>query len=369
MTSERITSQSIINQIEMLIDDLIHIEDHGECTFTTKDKGSVSDKKWQDWNWAQGVALYGLYKYAKLRNSQQMYKEIEKWYDVCLKEEVKEKNVNFMAPILALSFIYEEKPDDRILPHLKSWADWAMNQLPKTKFHGFQHTVFVAENKGQLWDDTLMMAVLALAKIGVLLEEPGYIAEAERQFLVHTTFLMDRKTNLWFHGWTFEEGNNFGEALWARGNCWITIAIPELFDILGDKISPAIRMFLTDVLESQVEALITFQDEKGPWHTLINDPSSYIEISGTFGFAYGLLKASHMGIIDPGKYQEKGVKAIRGALPYIVDGKVGNVSAGTGVGRNADFYKNIAITDMPYGPALAILALTEYLKDETLSGK
>lgn len=363
MERNQITKSEIITKIEKLIQGLVQIEDHGECTFATEGKGTVSDKAWKDWNWAQGVALYGLYKYAKVMKSESAYAEIEEWFDELLQQEVKEKNINFMAPILTLAFVYEENHDESLVNHLRTWGDWAIKELPKTNFHGFQHTVFTTSNEGQLWDDTLMMAVLALAKIGVLLNEPGYIAEAERQFLVHTTFLMDRKTNLWFHGWSFDGNHNFGEALWARGNCWITIAIPELFDILGEKISLSTKLFLTDVLENQVKALILYQDKQGPWHTLINDNSSYIEISGTLGFAYGILKASHMEILTAEIYQEAGNRAVLGALSYIQDGKVANVSAGTGVGNNLEFYKKISLTDMPYGPALAILALTEYLNN------
>lgn len=363
MQKNQITQAEVVTKIEELIQGLVQIEDHGECTFATAGKGTVSDKAWKDWNWAQGVALYGLYKYGKTTKSELAYAEIQKWYDELLQQDIEDKNINFMAPILTLAFVYEENHDESLIKHLRVWGKWAMEELPKTNFHGFQHTVFTTANRGQLWDDTLMMAVLALAKIGILLNEPLYIAEAERQFLVHTTFLMDRKTKLWFHGWSFEGNHNFGEALWARGNCWITIAIPELFDILGEKISLATKLFLTDVLENQVKALLVYQEDDGPWHTLIDDTSSYIEISGTLGFAYGILRACQLGILDTKVYQEAGIRAVLGSLPYIQNGKVANVSAGTGVGNDLDFYKKIALTDMPYGPAIAILALTEYLKN------
>ena len=83
-----------------------------------------------------------------------------------------------------------------------------------------------------MWDDTLMMSVLPLAKIGLLLDRPHYVEEAKRQFLVHIKYLFDRQTGLWFHGWTFDGRHNFAGALWARGNCWVTIAIPEIIEML-----------------------------------------------------------------------------------------------------------------------------------------
>ncbi len=63
-----------------------------------------------------------------------------------------------------------------------------------------------------------MMTVMPLAKIGMLLNRPHYIREAKHQFLLHIQYLSDRKSGLFFHGWTFEDGgHNFAEGRWARG--------------------------------------------------------------------------------------------------------------------------------------------------------
>ena len=92
-----------------------------------------------------------------------------------------------------------------------------MDGLPRTEEDGFQHIVFNSENRQQLWDDTLMMSVLPLAKIGKLLDRPHYVEEARRQFMLHIKYLVDRKTGLWFHGWTFDGRHHFAEcAVGAR---------------------------------------------------------------------------------------------------------------------------------------------------------
>lgn len=47
---------------------------------------------------------------------------------------------------------------------------------------------------------------------------------AKYQFLLHTQYLMDHQSGLWYHGWEFDgkgSGHNFAKALWARGNCWV----------------------------------------------------------------------------------------------------------------------------------------------------
>ncbi len=238
-----------------------------------------------------------------------------------------------------------------------------MNDMPRTKEDGLQHMTYGPENKNQLWDDTLMMTVLPLAKIGMLFNRQDYIEEAKKQFLIHIKYLSDRKTGLWFHGWTFEENHHYAEALWARGNCWITIAIPEIIEILELEEGDGFRAFLIDTLNRQVEALAKYQDKSGLWHTLINDQTSYLEASATAGFAYGILKSVHKGYIAE-TYKEVGLKAIQGLINEIAeDGAVQKVSVGTGMGDTLDFYKEIKITPMPYGQSLAVLALAEYLQE------
>jgi unsaturated rhamnogalacturonyl hydrolase len=113
-----------------------------------------------------------------------------------------------------------------------------------------------------------------------------------------------------------------------------------------------------------VNSLVRFQDESGMWHTLIDDPTSYVESSATCGFGYGILKAVHTGLIDPA-FEATARKALKPMLGYIADtGVVNQVSYGTPMGRESkDFYKNIELRQMPYGQALAMLFLAECLID------
>ena len=98
------------------------------------------------------------------------------------------------------------------------------------------------------------------------------------------------------------------------------------------------------------------------WHTLVDDPASYVETSATCGFAYGILKAVHEWLIDK-EYELCAIKALKPVLSYIGDdGIVSQVSYGTAMGRESkQFYKEIEIKSMPYGQAMAILFLLELI--------
>jgi unsaturated rhamnogalacturonyl hydrolase len=205
------------------------------------------------------------------------------------------------------------------------------------------------------------MSVLPLAKIGLLLDRPDFVEEAKRQFMVHIKYLADRKTGLWFHGWTFLGRHNFADALWARGNCWVTIAIPEFIELLDLKPGDGLRAFLIDALEAQIKALTEYQDQAtGLWHTIINDKTSYLEASATAGFAYGILKAVRKRYIGK-EYEAVAIRAIKGVLANIDDkGELQQVSFGTPVFDTIQGYKDIPLTSMPYGQSLAMLALGEF---------
>lgn len=351
----------ILNYIDVLMDNLSQIKDDTGEFLLNFDGLVVDDKSWNVWNWPQGVGLYGIFKYWKLTNNQKALNIITDWFNARFEEGVPPKNVNTMAPLLTLAFLYEETKDQTFVPYLESWAEWVMYEMPRTKENGLQHMTYGPENKNQLWDDTLMMTVLPLAKIGRLFNKQEYIEEAKKQFLIHIKYLSDRKTGLWFHGWTFEENHNYAEALWGRGNCWITIAIPEIIEILDLQQGDYLREFLIDTLQRQVEALAKYQNESGLWHTLINDKTSYLEASATAGFAYGILKSIHKRYISQ-EYKDVAYKAIKGIVEEInEDGALQKVSVGTGMGDSLDFYKEIKITTMPYGQSLAVLCLAEFL--------
>lgn len=236
---------------------------------------------------------------------------------------------------------------------------------------------YAAMHENNLWDDTLMMSVIPLARIGVLLDRPHYLDEAKYQFLLHCQYLVDTPTGLWYHGWDFgsngEAGHNFARALWARGNCWITVSIPIFLEILGDRLpaGDATREFLVSTFKRQVDTLVKYQHEPtGLWHTLIVDPSSYVETSAAAGFVAGIFMGIRQGLISGEKYLNCANNGLKGVIAQIADdGEVSNVSFGTGMGHNLQFYKDIPITSMPYGQALAMLAIVEWQRLNGVSKK
>ncbi|EOC1471589.1 glycoside hydrolase family 88 protein [Cronobacter turicensis] len=349
--------------IHKITDNLINIKDETGQFLLRLDDGRVIDTKgWAGWEWTHGVGLYGIYQYYRQTGDDRMRAVIDDWFAARFAEGATTKNVNTMAPFLTLAYRYEETRDAALLPWLETWAEWAMYEMPRTDHGGMQHITLAEENHQQMWDDTLMMTVLPLAKIGKLLGRHEYVDEAVYQFLLHVENLMDRETGLWFHGWNYEGCHNFANARWARGNSWVTIVIPDFLELMDWPERHPVRRYLTQVLERQAAALAACQDESGLWHTLLDDPDSYLEASATAGFACGLLKAVRKRYIGKA-YAAVAEKAIKGVVANVSpQGELLQVSFGTGMGSDLDFYRQIPLTSMPYGQAMAILCLTEYLR-------
>lgn len=325
-----------------------------------KDRSIAGDdiRRYQFWEWTQGVGLFGFWKLFQSTKEERYLLVLENYYERQFKTGLPAKNVNTVTPMLALSFLAEHLEHELYRKECREWARWIMEEFPRTREGGFQHITSDRVNEGELWDDTLFMTVLFLANMGRILKNKDYIEEAKYQFMLHIKYLCDKKTGLWYHGWTFEGDHNFSEAFWGRGNCWITAVIPEFLDLIKEDNSS--KRFLKAALQHQAETLKQYQEENGMWHTLIDDPTSYEEASATCGFAYGILKGVHMGLLDP-EYEAVALKPLDQILNYTdEDGILHQVSYGTPMGReDKQFYKDIPLKPMPYGQALAMLYLLE----------
>ena len=360
---KRKLADQVTDKIDRMVEAFSHILYETDDTFLKNmechNLAGDDIARYQFWEWTQGVGLYGLWKLFCYEKKEKYLRMLKAYYDRQIGIGFPALNVNTAAPYLTMSFLAEYTGEEKYMTPCVEAAGRIMASFPRTKEGGFQHKTSDCVNEQELWDDTLYMTVLFLANMGRILQDPAMQEEAQYQFLLHDKYLGDRKSGLWYHGWSFREKHHFAGAFWGRGNCWITMAIPEFLSI--SQCSGPVRRLLQNALQAQVESLKAYQAENGMWHTLIDDADSYVEASATCGFAYGILKAVKDGLVDA-SYRKVAARAVEPVLACISeDGVVNQVSYGTPMGRvNKDFYKEIALQPMPYGQALAILFLMEY---------
>ncbi len=374
-----LTRETLIGKLDKVVDKLMNLDnpsigkdllDQGDAAIA---KGVIArDFGIKEWDWPQGVGLYGINKYGKYRKTSEYDGFLRNWYVSNMDFGLPSRNVNTTVPLLTLTDMFEtgESSGDgeRFEKIALDWAHWLMDKLPRTRENGFQHVTTdvkdrngIMLNEDQMWVDTLFMMVLFLNKMGVKYGRKEWIAESEYQILIHIKYLYEKRNGLFYHGWSFKENSNFGGVFWCRGNSWFTVGMMEYLENSKDHVSPGVREMIIRTYKAQVDALIRLQSESGLWHTILDDETSYEEVSGSAAMAAGILAGVRNGILDE-SYRDKGLKAIGAILENIDDeGTVLNVSGGTGMGYDRDHYRNIIIAPMAYGQSLTILALTEAL--------
>ncbi len=355
-----LSARDLRAKLDLLVAGMTGLKADGRFNEPNLDGTAGDYISFDSWEWPQGVGLYGMVRLWQFTGREDLKALIENWYTARIEAGLPLLNVNTTAPMLGLSVLWKETRDPRWAPVLDAWANRVVSEMGRTHEGAFEHHVSDKVNDDELWDDTLYMVALFLASYGQASGRAELIDEAAKQFLVHTRYLADRKTGLWFHGWTFEGHHNFAEARWARGNAWITAGMLDLFDLADMPV--AVKDYLIGVLVAQVNALLPLQTESGAWRTLLDDPNSYEEISATAGIGYGLLKGYRLGL-GTHEWRVAGLKAVEAVLNNIDDtGTVLNVSYGTRMGHDLQFYRDIPIQPTGYGQALSILCLSEALR-------
>ncbi len=344
--------------LDRLVTGLTALSDEGKFDEPNLDGTSGDYISFDSWEWPQGVGLFGLAQLWKARDYDPALGHlIGDWYDRGIGRGLPPLNINTTAPMLGLAVYWAKTRRADHQAVLDDWADQLMTTAARTPWGGFQHDVSDKLNDGELWDDTLYMVALFLAAYGQASGRRDLVDEAERQFLVHTQFLADRATGLWFHGWTFQGRHNFAAAPWARGNAWITAGLVDLFELAD--LTPSVRTFLSETLKDQATALLPLQRPDGLWTTLLDEPDSTPETSATAGFAYGLLKGARLGF-GGADWRAAGMRAANAVLDQIDNGGiVQGVSYGTRMGHDRQHYRDIPIQPTAYGQSLAMLALIE----------
>src|SRR5271157_3245841 len=219
----------------------------------------------------------------------------------------------------------------------------------------------------EVWVDIAYFSAPAMARLGRLLSDAAMIERALDQLLVHQRHLQDSSTGLFWHV-AYVEKNSHSPCLWARGNSWFSIAVPEVLDEiaraglqtqLAGKIKSA-----TGALARQLSAVIGLQDRGGLWHTVMDRGESYLEASATAGFALALGRAlrSPVAGLDLGRAREAYERALGAICAKINDrGEFTGVSQQTPPG-DFEFYNSIELGTAPFGTGICLMVLAEALE-------
>lgn len=309
-----------------------------------------------NWDWPAGVAFYGVCEAYEATGNQSYIDLLRAWVDEQLEDGIPKLTVNAVSIGHSLLSLYKATGEEIYITKATEMAEFLKHDAIRFGDGIFQHTVnSEAFNfPEQAWVDTMFMAGYFLLRIGTHLKRDDYIADGLLQYHGHERFLQDDQTNLYYHGWDNLAKSHMSGVFWARGNAWAALTMARALDLVD--VHHASFMIIDGSLRDQLSTLVRLQDESGLWHTVLNDPTSYLEMSGSAGIGAALLSRGRM-------YNKYVNKSIRGILSRIKeDGTVTGVSAGTAVMRDVQGYKDTSEKRIQgWGQGLALVFLSSLL--------
>lgn len=197
------------------------------------------------------------------------------------------------------------------------------------------------------WTDDMFM-------VGSVLSRAGNGEWASRLGTMLTTYAtkLQRPDGLFIHA-------TDGPHAWGRGNGFALLGITEALTRLPVSGSnPA----LLNIYRTHVAALAKHQSDDGSWRQVIDEPTSYRELTSTAIIVAALSRGVARGWIDRATYLpiiDKGWNAV--AARVMPDGTVRDVCAGTGAGPTKEYYLNRPVVNGAddRGGAMALLAAIE----------
>jgi rhamnogalacturonyl hydrolase YesR len=198
------------------------------------------------------------------------------------------------------------------------------------------------------WTDDMFMASSVLARV------PG----AEQAAVVGrllTTYAgkLQRPDGIYIHA-------TDGPSAWGRGNGFALLGVTEALTYLPANWNDRARVL--EIYRKHVAAMAKLQSDDGSWRQVVDEPTSYRELTVTAMTTAAMARGIRLGWIDRATYApivERGWNAV--AARVNADGTVRDVCSGTGVGPTKEYYMNRPVVNGAddRGGAMAMLAAIE----------
>jgi unsaturated rhamnogalacturonyl hydrolase len=206
----------------------------------------------------------------------------------------------------------------------------------------------------QIWVDCMDVDGPFLAELGHATGDASYFDQAADELLGYARTLQV-PNGLLHHGFERDIGRN--GALWARGNGWALMGLVDTLVRLPREHRDWAE--LQQRTTKLAEALADTQDESGLWHTIVDQPETYLESTLATMSAYALREAIDHGLLA-GEAIVNVERRARAAMHAQLDpdGSLRLVSDATPVGADAT-YATRPFGVFPWGQGPLLLALCQ----------
>ncbi len=314
------------------------------------------------WDWPCGVAYYGISAAYEMTKNEEYLTLLKNRVDELIELGLPQVwTVNACAMGHCLITLYEATGDEKYWDIVNTKIDYISNSALRFGDNVLQHTVSAKNDfPEQVWADTLFMAAYFLLRVGVKSKDEALIDDALNQYRYHIHYLQNKDSGLWYHGYNNITKDHMSGFHWGRANAWAAFTMSKVGTILPEAYLYPAFLDIVGSLNEQISSLKTYQSENGLWRTILNDDSSYEEISASAGIGAAMVVRGNP------LYYKYINKTLSGILDNVSStGKVMNVSGGTAVMKDIDGYKNITKDWIQgWGQGLVLAFLCEVLNSE-----
>lgn len=341
--------------------------------------GLLMRHPWKLWFWADSIGLEGLLDASEITGDQRyaayVYGLLKGW----IPRMAQRSKFDYTAAGVALLRVYEVTRDPALLDAAYRHADYmagfrrtragaymryedAAIELPPElppEHPDFQRALEqarrVTDGGPCVFVDNVHFDGPFFARMYQITGEDRFRQLAVDNILPSIELLFDEQANLFYHFWQERVGRPNG-VLWGRGNGWAMLGI--LHTLAGLPESDPAHGRLLEIFRRQTRALAALQDPSGDWHTVLDDPESYLETSIAAFVVDGWSLAMSRGWIG-GEYRPVVEKAYQAMLSHVEpDGKLAGVSYETFPSTRREHYRRMprnAVVPWGQGPLLTAI--------------
>ena len=350
---------------------------------------------WKVWFWGDSIGLEGLLNATELTGDAQYRGFVYGLFKAWIAREQFRSEFDYTAAGVALLSAFEQTRDEALLAAAERHATYmagfrktesgaavryenAAFELPPElppdhpDFEAWRELAERVKNGGPcIFVDSMHFDAPFFAALHRVTGKKEY-----RQLALDTArsqihLLYDPEDGLFHHFWIEHSRQRNGIA-WGRGNGWGLLGLMDTLENLppADPGVDEIREVLCRVLGRMAE----LQDSGGGWHTVLNDPSSYIETSIAAFMVSAMSRALLHSWISPERY----LPVVDAAMAYLYDhvrpnGVLEGVSYETFPSTRVEHYRRMprgGVVPWGQGPLLSALwAYTRLHHSLELQGK
>lgn len=314
------------------------------------------------WGFGEAIALEGLLAASERLRDREPHGFVEALIRATLASGIGTHPEDHLAPGMSILSLYRETGDDDYLRAARNLAV-LYNSLPQNQYGAKLHRSVQPGWKNQIWVDQMDVDAPFLAALFAITDEENYLQGATHELLAYARLLQDETSGLMWHGYESACGRN-GE-LWARGNGWAVMGMAQTLAWIPGT-DPA-RTEIVERLRVLLRGLARLQDASGLWHTVLDDPTTFLETTLAAMIAYAIPVANRGGL-EASEFKSMADAASAAVLQQIgQDGALQLVSDATPIGtRRMYATRPFGVFPWGQGPLLLLLSMKTGRQNENI---